>query len=95
MEAPGHAAIEFPLVVVGAVEGPFKFKPQTAVMAEFGRDAGADIVPSVVVGLIVANPFRAIQRSQIKGPVASKFMEDVSLEVPGFISIEVFAQAEA
>lgn len=95
MEAPGHAAIEFPLVVVGAVEGPFKFKPQTAVMAEFGRKACTDIVPGVVVGLIVANPFRAVQRSQVKGPVAGKFMEDVGFEVPRLIGIDIFAQAEA
>lgn len=95
MEAPGHAGVEFPFIVVRAVEVPFEFEPQAAVIAEFGRNAGADVVPRIVIRLIVANPFQAIYRGQIKGPVAGKFMEDVGLEVPRLIGIEVFAQAEA
>ena len=82
MEAPGHAGIEFPFIVVGAVEIPFKFEPQAAVVAEFGRNAGADVVPRIVIGLIEAQAFQAVNRGQVKGAVSGKFMEDVGLEVP-------------
>lgn len=95
MEAPGHTAIDFPVSAVGTVEGPFQFKPQTPVVAELSRDACADIVPGVMIRLIVANPFQAIYRGQIKSPVAGKFMKDVGFKIPRCIGVDVFAQAEA
>ena len=94
MEAPGHAAVEFPIFAVRPVEGPFKFEPKS-IVTEIGCKSGPNIVPGIVIRFVIAQAFRAIQRSQVKGPVAGKFMEDISFEVPGFVGIEVFAQAEA
>ena len=95
MEAPGHAGIEFPFIVVGAVEVSFKFKPQAAVVAEFGRNAGADIVPRIVVDLIEAQAFQAVNRCQVIGAIPGKFMENIGLEVPSLVSVDVTAEAEA
>ena len=95
MEAPGHAAVEFPIFAVRPVEGPFKFEPKASIVTEIGCKSGPNIVPGIVIRFVIAQAFRAIQRSQVKGPVAGKFMEDISFEVPGFVGIEVFAQAEA
>ena len=95
MEAPGHAGVEFPFIVVGAVEVPFEFEPQAAVVAEFGRNAGADVVPRIVMGLIEAQAFQAVHRGQVEGAVPGKFMEDVGLEVPSLVGVDVTAEAES
>lgn len=95
MEAPGHAGVEFPFIVVGAVEIPFEFEPQAAVVAEFGRNAGADVVPRIVIGLIEAQAFQAVNRGQVEGAVSGKFMEDVGLEVPSLVGVDVTAEAES
>lgn len=95
MEAPSHTTVDFPVSAVRAVEGPFQFKPQASIVAELSCKTGADVVPRIVIGLIVSNPFQSIYRSQIKGPVAGKLMEDVGLEVPRLMGIDIFAQAKA
>ena len=95
MEAPGHAGVEFPFIVVGTVEVPFEFEPQAAVVAEFGRNAGADVVPRIVIGLIEAQAFQAVNGGQVEGPVSGKFMENVSLEIPSLVGVDVTAEAEA
>ena len=94
MEAPGHAGIEFPIFTVRTVEGPFKFKPQAPIVTEFGCDAGTYIVPCVVIGLVIMDPYQAIDRGQVKGAVTGKFVEDVGFDVPGFLCIDVFPEAE-
>ena len=95
MEAPSHAGVEFPIAAIRTVEGSFEFKPQASVVTQFGRDAGTYVVPCIVVGLIEVQAFRSIHRGQIKGPISGKFMEDVGLEVPRRLGIDVTAQAEA
>ena len=95
MEAPSHAGVEFPVSAVRAIEGPFKFKPQAPIVTEFSREASTNIVPGVVIRLIIMDSFQSIQRGQIKGAVAGKFVEDVGFDIPRLLWIDVFPEAES
>ena len=72
METPSHAGVEFPITAIGSVEGSFEFKPQAAVVTEFGRDAGTYVVPCIMVALIKVQVFQTVEENQVEGAVSGK-----------------------
>ena len=95
MEAPGHAGVEFPFIVIGTVEIPFKFEPQAAVVAEFGRNAGADVVPRIVVGLIEAQAFQASTEVRLKVRFPANSWRMSALKYQALVGVDVTTEAES